>query len=57
MSENEFFHDIKRDGITSLQGSHAWVECGLKRGVAGNMVVSEIIFLKKEMAIAALLYE
>ena len=23
MSENEFFHEIKRDGITSLHGIHA----------------------------------
>ena len=24
MSENEFFNDIKRDGITSLHGIHDW---------------------------------
>ena len=28
ISENELFHEIKRDGITSLHGIHAKAICG-----------------------------
>ena len=42
MSEIEFFHEIKRDGITSLHGIHEVLTLNSSRGISGTISMKHV---------------
>ena len=58
LSENEFFHDIKRDGITSLHGIHALISWVLMRyGYRGLYYRDDDIFSIYRAALLGSLFD